>query len=98
MDYLRDTCGPETASASDKMLAGHIRVSEETGRQLGLVSESAHCRWAFIMCKTNGRVLQSKEAIEYITRRGESPDKRVKQFMVDAAAWLEGRSSRGVRP
>lgn len=93
--YLRKTCKNEIALANDEMVAEHIRISETSGLRLGLETEAAHCRWAFIVCKTNGRVLQSKEALNYISKGGAHPDKRVKQFMTDAASWLESRGRTG---
>ncbi|MFB9914176.1 hypothetical protein ACFFP9_22690, partial [Rhizobium paknamense] len=96
--YLCETCPAETQGASREALEEHLRISEETGKQLGLVSEGAHCRWAFIMCKTSGRVANSKEAIEFITRKGSSPDKQVQQLMVDAMNWMKKQSSAGIHP
>jgi hypothetical protein len=96
--YLRDTCKAETRGTTDEAVAEHIRVSEETGKQLGLVSEAAHCRWAFIMCKTNGRILQSREALGYIAHGGDSPDDQVKRFMLGIADGLKRRSHGGLRP
>lgn len=87
--YLLKTCRDEVAHASDDAIAEHIRISEETGLRLGLESEAAHCRWAFIVCKSNGRVLQSREAMDYISKGGDHPDVRVKQLMSDTLKWLE---------
>lgn len=95
MDYVRDTCRAETAGASDEMVAEHIRISDETGKQLGLVSEAAHCRWAFIMCKTNGRVLKTPEILRRISSEGSSPDEQVRTFMVDMASALKASGHRG---
>lgn len=79
--YLKQTCPEETAGATNEAIEEHLRVSEETGKKLGLVSEGAQFRWAFMMCKTNGRIAQSPEALEFITTRGSSPDEQVKLFM-----------------
>lgn len=89
VNYLRDTCGEETDGASDEAIATHIRASEATGRQLGLISEAAHCRWAFIMCKTNGRVMQVPEVHRRIAREGRSPDDQVKRLMAEIATTLK---------
>lgn len=97
VSYLCETCPSETQGASKETLEEHLRISEESGKKLGLVSEGAHCRWAFIMCKTNGRVLHSEEALNYITRKGRSPDEQVKQFMTDAIDWMTAQSAAGVR-
>ncbi|MGO4450589.1 DUF4123 domain-containing protein [Phyllobacterium sp. TAF24] len=94
--YLRQTCKDEVANASEGAIAEHIRISEETGLKLGLESEAAHCRWAFIVCKSNGRVLKSKDAQNYISNGGDHPDNRVKQFMSDTLRWLEQSNHKGI--
>lgn len=90
--YLRRTCERETRDAPPQALAEHIRISEETGRQLGLVSQGAHCRWAFIMFKSNGRILRDEKALKYITCGPEAPDQKVRQFMLEAMKELRDRS------
>lgn len=79
--YLQETCPAETRGASRQELEEHIHISEETGKRLGLVSEGAHCRWAFMMCKTNGRIAQSADAHQFIGEKGKSPDEQIKLFM-----------------
>jgi hypothetical protein len=96
-NYLLETCKEETTGALPEALAEHIRVSEETGKELGLVTEGALCRWAFIMCKTKGRVLHDKEAVDFIRRGGTSPDDQVQQFMPGMAAHLQSRSAGAAR-
>ncbi|MFC3971063.1 hypothetical protein ACFOVS_23665 [Rhizobium lemnae] len=81
ISYLQETCPAETRGASRQALEEHIRISDETGNRLGLVSEGAHCRWAFMMCKTNGRIAQSVDARQFIGEQGKSPDEQIKLFM-----------------
>ncbi|WP_137136482.1 DUF4123 domain-containing protein [Rhizobium sp. FKY42] len=92
--YLQETCPAETHGASRQALEEHIRISEETGKRLGLVSEGAHCRWAFMMCKTNGRIAQSADAHQFIGGQGKSPDEQIKLFMrgiIEAMAGQTGK-------
>jgi len=93
--YLQDTCPIETNGATKEALERHLRISEETGAKLGLVSEGAHCRWAFMMCKTNGRIAESPEATEFISRKGVSPDEQVKVFMQGIIGALKSRHGTG---
>ena len=96
VSYLVETCPAETQGATPEMLEQHLRVSEETGKKVGLVSEGAHCRWAFMMCKTNGRIAENPDAIGYITQRESSPDQRVQSFMQGVAQALEARHRAGI--
>lgn len=97
ISYLRETCPSETEGASREALEEHIRISEDSGERLGLVSEGAHCRWAFIVCKTGGRALKSEEALNFISRQGSSPDRQVKLLMRDAINWMKTQASTGAR-
>ncbi|PDT11112.1 MULTISPECIES: hypothetical protein [unclassified Rhizobium] len=95
VSYLQDTCPVETKGATQEALERHLLVSEETGAKLGLISEGAHCRWAFMMCKTNGRIAQSRDATEFISRKGVSPDEQVKVFMRGVIGALRSRHDTG---
>jgi hypothetical protein len=81
VQYLRDTCGSEMPGTSDEAITEHIRVSEETGKQLGITSEAAHCRWAYLMFATQGKVSRSPELAEYIRHGGNSPDEQIRLVM-----------------
>jgi hypothetical protein len=90
--YLRETCPFETAGASEELLTRHLKLCADSGRRLGLQSEGAHCRWAFLVCKTGGRILYSREAFDFICCRGSSADMQVRQLMADIITWM--RSTR----
>lgn len=97
VSYLCETCPSETQGASKEALEEHLRISEESGKKLGLVSEGAQCRWAFMMCKTNGKVAQSPEVVDFIQRQGSSPDDQVKAFMHGITQALKSQQApRGV--
>ncbi|MBP1853434.1 hypothetical protein [Rhizobium halophytocola] len=95
VDYLRQTCPSETQDVSEDQLREHIRVSEVSGTRLGLVSEGAHCRWAFVMCKTGGRVLHNREALRFIAREGKSPDDQMRAFMSGIAGAMARQTASG---
>ena len=92
--YLRTVAPAETAGAPDQAVLAHVRESEATGLRLGLQSEEAHARWAFIMCKSNGRVLRMPEVLRFI-REGSEPDRQVKLVMVQAIGALRGQAGPG---
>lgn len=59
-----------------------IRDSEWTGTELlGLKTEQAHGRWAYIMVRTNGRALEQPGLREWITDGAGLPDAKIKVFL-----------------
>ncbi|MBB5576143.1 hypothetical protein GGD50_004778 [Rhizobium paranaense] len=83
--YLRETCPTETQGVSTESLEEHLRVSEQTGSKLGLVSEGAHCRWAYLMVATRGQIAQAPEVTTYIKSGGSQPDDQVRLIMKSTA-------------
>jgi hypothetical protein len=97
--YLQKTCPQETAGATPEALADHIRISHETGQKLGLVSEAAHCRWAYLMVATKGEVARSPEVATYIRNGGANPDEQVGLVMKSTIAALkQSRNQMGSAP
>lgn len=86
---LQQTCPQETAGATPEALAEHIRISDETGQKLGLVSEAAHCRWAYLMVATRGEIARSPEVARYIRDGGANPDEQVGLVMKSTIAALK---------
>ncbi|MBB4010106.1 DUF4123 domain-containing protein [Allorhizobium taibaishanense] len=88
ISYLREACPAETQGASNEALEEHLRISEETGKQLGLVSEGAHCRWAYLMVATRGQIAASPAVTDYIRNGGTHPDDQVGLVMKSTIAAL----------
>ncbi len=87
MDYLRRTMPAEYRVASDEQLAELVQISDSTGRDLGLKSEQAHCRWAFLMMLSRGAAADLPEVRETLLSAPD-PDARVKDLMTEAAEAL----------
>lgn len=62
------------------MLA-HIAMSDRSGRELGIESESAHGKWAYLMLMSHGRIARSPDARGFIARGDRSPDTQVSQLL-----------------
>ena len=72
---------------SDDQIAAIVLESERTGKALGLRSERAHARWAYLMLLSNGRAAHTPEAKMFI-KQGKDPDQRVKELIDHAALAL----------
>lgn len=86
--YLQKCCADELVEATPGELADHVLVSEQTGKRLGLVSEAAHCRWAYLMFATRGQIAASPDIVSYIRDAGSSPDRQVGLVMKSTVAEL----------
>lgn len=85
--YLRRTMPPEFASASDDQMNELIELSDTTGRNLGLKSEKAHARWAYLMLLSRGQIAEALE-VQDALRNAADPDARVKALMSETAEAL----------
>ncbi|WP_051247648.1 DUF4123 domain-containing protein [Inquilinus limosus] len=79
--YLLDVAPREIGVLGERRLDEIILESERTGRTLGLVSERARGRWAYIMVRTNGRALEQPGLREWITDGAGPPDAKVRVFL-----------------
>lgn len=86
--YLQKCCADELGEATPNALAEHVLVSEQTGKRLGLVSEAAHCRWAYLMFATRGQIATSPDVVRYIRDGGSNPDRQVSLVMKSTVAEL----------
>ncbi|WP_157968939.1 DUF4123 domain-containing protein [Tropicimonas sp. IMCC34011] len=70
--------------------------SDASGRPLGLKSEKAHSRWAYLMMMTGGQVAEDDTARDFV-RSGPDPERRVRQLIDEAAAAIrrDGFASAG---
>jgi hypothetical protein len=88
--YLLDVAPREIGVIGVQRLDDIILESEHTGRTLGLASERAMGRWAYIMVRTNGRALEQPGLREWITDGAGPPDAKVRAFL-QAMAQAEAR-------
>jgi len=86
-DYLRRTMPPDYRAATDDQIAELVQISDQTGRELGLKSEQAHCRWAYLMMLSRGEAAHLPEVRETLISAAD-PDARVKDLMSEAAEAL----------
>ena len=82
----------EAATFSEDDLQRLVLASEGAGRTLGLESEQAHARWAYVMIRTRGNALQQPGLREYITDGQTTPDKKVELLLQTIAAIGLGRA------
>ena len=79
--YLHDVF-PEAASAqSGQQLRNFVRQADRSGRQLGLRTEAAHKRWAYLLMASDGQVARTPGALDFIRYGGTSPDDQVRRMV-----------------
>ena len=61
----------------DEHLHNLVLSSDRTGRSLGITSEAAHRRWAYVMLRTDGRALEQPGLRSYLTDRRLSADEKM---------------------
>ena len=84
LKYLRKHLPQPLAGKDDNELAKLVLQSEISGKQLGLSSEQAYARWAYLLLMTDGRAASTPEAIAFI-KSGADPDARVKALITHTA-------------
>jgi hypothetical protein len=75
----------QLAGMSDGQIAEIVAESDRVGRVLGIRSERAHARWAYLMMLSGGLAARTREATEFI-RQGPNPDENVKILVDETAA------------
>ncbi|MER0240436.1 hypothetical protein [Fulvimarina sp. MAC8] len=81
VSYLRHVATDPLRDVPDEAVRAHIDISERTGERLALRSHDAHCRWAYLMFATEGRIARSQEVRHFIARPGADPDKQMALVM-----------------
>ncbi len=89
--FLRQTSPRRVASLDDPALGREVRVNVETGRALGLSSERALGRWAWLMLVSGGEILRNKDAVAFILTGDGSPDNRVEKLLLGVGGALYRR-------
>ena len=92
--YLRDAAPELTGSLSDAALHGRVRQCQATGTALGLSSERAQMKWAYLMVLTDGRAAGTPEVVRFI-RSGPSPDAQVDEAMRQVVAAARSHGEQG---
>lgn len=79
MAYLREA-DPENNKLSDADLRKKTSFYEADGKEMGLRSEGAHARWAFLMSSTDGEIGQEQE-IRKAVKSSADPDQTLAEIM-----------------
>ena len=53
--YLRDVTGPALDGLPDRAVDEHVRYSERTAKELGIVTEAGQCRWTYLVGRRAAR-------------------------------------------
>lgn len=76
MAYLREV-DPHADELSDAELYKQILVYEVSGNKLGLQSERAHMKWAYLMSITDGKADSDGVAKDYFQKSPKHPDNAI---------------------
>ncbi|KXG85088.1 hypothetical protein [Agrobacterium bohemicum] len=79
MAYLREA-DPENNKLSDADLRKKTLFYELDGKEMGLRSEGAHARWAFLMSSTDGQIGQEQD-IRKAVKTSADPDQTLAEIM-----------------
>lgn len=93
--YLRDLADGALDGTSEADLPAHVLVSEARARTLGIVTEAGHCRWAFLMMITRGRIGEDPAVSSYIRNGVRSPDDHLEDIMDATSRAVRGSSGAG---
>jgi hypothetical protein len=81
IDYLRDVDPGATDGVNDAQLQQLIVTYEQTGDALGLKSERAHMKWAYLMSVSDGEMANRPETRQYFLESSKHPDDRIDNLM-----------------
>lgn len=81
MAYLRDVAPDETSSLDDRRLYALVMKSERSGKEMGLTTERALGKWAYLSLGSNGQIRHADGVREFITQSNASPDRQMDIFM-----------------
>ncbi|MEO9338554.1 hypothetical protein ABFT80_14015 [Mesorhizobium sp. SB112] len=82
MTYLRKVAPDETKGLDDEALHKRVFEFEQSGRELGLRSERAHGKWAYLMLSTDGEFGQGEPVREALTQaKGGNADRALDRIM-----------------
>jgi hypothetical protein len=81
MDYLRDVDPGGTDGLSDAQLQELVVKYEEAGGALGLKSERAQMKWAYLMSVSDSEMAKRPETRQYFLESSKHPDDRIDDLM-----------------
>ncbi len=91
--YLRETAPDDTRSVSDVTIVDFAKQAAISGRQIGLTTERSFGRWAYLILLTRGKVTESQEITNHISRAEEGPDRGLEKLMAQTAKSLATRGA-----
>ena len=90
--YLRRNLPPQLEHLTDDELLVIADHSDGVGRNLGLKSEKAHARWAYLMMLTGGQIAVIPE-VKAAFNQADDPDTCVKDLVAESAAALRKQAT-----
>jgi hypothetical protein len=95
MAYLRKVAPDETKNLDDEALHKRVFEFEQSGRELGLRSERAHGKWAYLMLSTDGEFGRGVPVREALTQAKDGNADRALDRMMKIMVKLEKNDSGG---
>lgn len=90
MNYLRDVDPGATENLSGSELRSLIVEYERSGDAMGLQSERAHMKWAYLMSVSDGEIATSSAAKSFFSESSKHPDDRIDDVMDEFGdAWSQ---------
>jgi hypothetical protein len=81
MVYLREFCRGDAGEMSDAELRELVIQYENSGDAVGLKSERAHMKWAYLMSLSNGEMARKPETRDFFRETSKHPDDRIDDLM-----------------
>lgn len=79
--YLRDVDPAATEGLNDEKLRERIILYEQSGDAMGLQSERAHMKWAYLMSLSDGGIAKSGATRQYFAANQKHPDERIDDLL-----------------
>jgi hypothetical protein len=90
MTYLRDVDPGATEGLSDREQRTLIVEYEQSGDAMGLKSERAHMKWAYLMSVSDGEIAKSSATKSFFSESSKHPDDRIDDVMDEFGdAWSQ---------
>ncbi|RNF33565.1 hypothetical protein [Paracoccus methylarcula] len=90
MSYLREVDPGGIENLSDAELRHRVMICEKTGKEMGLESEQAHMKWAYLMSITGGRADQDGVAKAHFQGSYKHPDDAIDDVLDELDEALGG--------
>jgi hypothetical protein len=79
--FLRSSKPDHFQGTTDAFFWGATLASEQSADALGIRSERARARWAYLMMLSDGKAVEQPEVTAFLTAGPQSPDVRVRDLM-----------------